>query len=562
MNLEKIRKKIKKKVGIDVKVSEELHAIKLEGNAKKWEQVVEAGYIAAGSKCKGVINNILVDTIDDSISKPNFQSKALDQKECDVLIIGAGIVGCSIARELSKYKLNIILVEKEHDVAMHASSRNDGMIHPGFAPKIKSLKSKMNLRGNYLYDKISKDLDVEMNKTGSLILFDSYKTLPLSLIFNLKCKKIKLKSKTLLRKKLLKLEPNLTEKVKWGYYLPSAKVMSPYLMTVAYAENAVNNGAKLYLDTCVMNIIKKNKEITNVITNKGEIKTKVVINAAGTSADIIADMAGDRFYTIHPRKGEIALADKKVGKYFNRIAGMPEISLKSKSKGGGLIKTVAGNILIGPNAFEVQKKEDYTTSNKSLKEMINDRLGIVKNVHQSDIITYFAGTRAATYKEEFIIELSENLDNFIHVAGIQSPGFASAPAIAERVENIALEVLNKSFNVEKNKNYNPIRRKNKNLNLMVKNKRDKLIHENSDYGEIICRCEEISKGEIIDALNSPIKVDTVDGIKRRTRAGMGRCQGGFCMPLIMEIISEHNNLKMKDVYKKNSESAIVVKETK
>jgi len=148
MNLEKIRKKIKKKVGIDVKVSEELHAIKLEGNAKKWEQVVEAGYIAAGSKCKGVINNILVDTIDDSISKPNFQSKALDQKECDVLIIGAGIVGCSIARELSKYKLNIILVEKEHDVAMHASSRNDGMIHPGFAPKIKSLKSKMNLRGN------------------------------------------------------------------------------------------------------------------------------------------------------------------------------------------------------------------------------------------------------------------------------------------------------------------------------------------------------------------------------------------------------------------------------
>jgi glycerol-3-phosphate dehydrogenase len=274
-------------------------------------------------------------------------------------------------------------------------------------------------------------------------------------------------------------------------------------------------------------------------------------------------MAGDQFYTIHPRKGEIALLDMKTGKYFDTVVGKPELSMKPRnSKGGGMVKTIEGNILIGPNNYEVEYREDYGTNRETLDNMLNKELKLIPELKKSDIITYFAGTRAATYKEDFIIEQSEHVKNFIHVAGIQSPGFASAPAISDRVKNICVDYLKTIISVREKLKFNPNRKAPADLMHMSMLDRARIIKKNPDYGTIVCRCEEISKGEVIDALRSPLPVDTVDGVKRRTRAGMGRCQGGFCLPHVMHIIEEEKGIKPTEVYKKNTDGVIVVEETK
>jgi glycerol-3-phosphate dehydrogenase len=275
-------------------------------------------------------------------------------------------------------------------------------------------------------------------------------------------------------------------------------------------------------------------------------------------------MANDRFYTIHPRKGEVVLFDKKKAYLVNGILGFIGDRSSKNTKGGGIIKTYEGNILVGPNAIETPERENYDTDMSTLKELLSQKLPQIEGLTMEDDITYFTGIRAATYKEDFIIEQSKQLLNFIHVAGIQSPGFASAPGIAERVESIinrcALEVFEATL-IRKD-DWNPIRKAIPELTTMTLEERQKWIESRRDYGEIICRCEEISKGEIIDALSSPIPVETVDGVKRRVRAGMGRCQGGFCMPLVMEIIHEIKGISTESITKKSGASKIAVHETK
>lgn len=560
-----IEHNLKKKVNVSIECREWHRSIILEGEVNSWDKVVNAGYYAAKKGYKGVVNNISVKGLKiPEMNKPKVNNKELHGRKIDVLIIGAGIIGSSIARELSKWNISVLLVDKEYDVAVHTSSRNDGMIHPGIVPHVGSNKSKFNIRGNYLYDKVSKELGVKIDRCGSTILFNNSYTKLVKYYFKRKAEKIGLKEIEFLNKQeLLKKEPNLNEDILWGIHLPSAAVTSPYRMTVAYAENAITNGVELSLNTVVNKMNLEKNGIIEVETNKGTIIPRIVINAAGTFSDRIAKMANDQFFSIHPRKGEIALLDKKKGYLFNSIVGKPSISLKDrKSKGGGVVKTVEGNLLIGPNAFDVPFREDYSTNRETLDKLLNDKLSLVNGISKGDVITYFAGTRAATYEEDFIIEKSEYIDNLIHVAGIQSPGVASAPAIAEEVEMLTIDMLNKEIELKKKDNWRPFREPIPNLAHMSLNERTKLIKQNPDYGKIVCRCEEISKGEIVDALKSPIKVDSVDSIKRRVRAGMGRCQGGFCTPLVMEIIRETKNKEMVDISKKGFGSEIVLKETK
>lgn len=561
----KIQNKINKMLSASIECSEKLGSIRLEGKLDNWESVVKAGFIAAKSEYREVINDIQVDgTMPNEYSKPSNTSTELHGKNVDVLIIGGGIIGCSIARELSRYKLDILLIEKEYDVAVHASSRNDGMIHDGFAAKAGSLKSKYNVRGNAMYDEISKELDVKIIKNGSLILFDKPVSKLLYGFMQRKAEKAGVPgTRMMAQKELREFAPFIDKSMDWAFFLPSAGVTSPYKMTVAYAENAIMNGVQISLNTVALSMKKDKANIIGVVTNKGTIKPKIVINAAGVCSDLVAEMANDRFFTIHPRKGEIALLDKKTAQYFHAILGKPKIlDFSRKSKGGGIIKTAEDNLLIGPNNFEVWDREDYSTNRESLDEMLNERLWLVNGLKKSDVITYFAGTRAATYKEDFIIERSGRVTNLIHVAGIQSPGFASAPAIAEDVKYMTVQYLRTLDVVEENTDFVKTRKAPIELAQLPFEERSKLIALNPDYGQIVCRCEEISKGEVIDALNSPLEVNTVDGIKRRTRAGMGRCQGGFCLPHIMEIISEVKGLDMSEITKKSETGQIVLSRTK
>ena len=563
--LSSIKRNIEKSVNKNIECAEWHSSIVLSGRVSSWDQVILAGKLAANKGYKGVVNRIEVENlIIPEIKKPLIQDKSLEGEKVDVLIIGGGIIGCAIGRELSKWDIKVLLLDKEDDVAMHASSRNDGMVHPGIASKLGSKKSIFNVRGNSLYPKVAEELQVEIDKCGSIIAFDKrWVKLAVPIIMQ-KAKKAGISEVSYLNKRDLNLkEPNINDKIEGAVLFGSAAVVSPYKMTVAYAENAIDNGMEISLNTIVKSIEREVDSIVSVTTNRGRIYPNIVINAAGVYADIIADMAQDQFFTIHPRKGEIVLLDKKKGEFINSIIAKPNTSLrKGNTKGGGIIKTIDGNILVGPDAYEQPFKEDYSTNRENIDKILSTHLPLIKGISPSDVITYCAGTRAATYEEDFIIEKSEYLKNMIYAAGIQSPGFASAPAIAEEIERITIENLCKVMKVRKKEMWNSRRRGIPDLNKLGFEERSKLIKERPDYGEIVCRCEEISRGEIVDAIKSPLPVKTVDGIKRRVRAGMGRCQGGFCMPLVMEIIKEETGQEMQAITKKGKDSNIVFDETK
>lgn len=564
-SLKSIEAKIKKYVSKDIECSEWHSSIILEGIVERWEDVIRAGSIAANKGYKGVVNKITVRDLDiPEIKRPIINDDKLEGKKVDILIIGGGIIGSAIARELSKWNISILLVDKEDDIAMHASSRNDGMIHPGIEPKPGSKKAFFNVKGNEMYTKVSKELDVPFRRSGSTILIhNKWLKIAKPLIMK-RAKQNKVPGVSIISKEeIRKIEPYATSEAEFAIHFASTGVIPPYKMAVAYAENAVMNGAEISLNTIVTKINKKENNIVSVETNRGTVYPKVVVNAAGVFADKIADMVGDQFFTIHPRKGEIVFLDKKKGCYINSIMAMPSISLaKGHTKGGGVVKTLEGNILIGPDAYEQPYREDFSTHKENIDAILKKQLKVLPQLSKNDLITYCAGIRAATYEEDFIIEKSEYVNNLVYAAGIQSPGFASAPAIAQEIEYMTCSILKSIMDVNKKENWNPMRVGILNLKDMSFEERSKIIKGRPDYGIIVCRCEEISKGEIIDAINSPIPALTVDAIKRRTRVGMGRCQGGFCTPNLMNIINEESGIDMLSITKKGNDSYMLAGETK
>jgi len=564
-SVKRLERRIKSATGIDVTGEVVAGSIRLTGETDCYDAVVKAGQIAAKSRYAQVINDIAHhDPRYPVMPVHTVQKQEGNLATCDVLVIGAGIIGSAISRELSKYELAVVMADKAYDVAVHTSSRNDGMVHPGIASKWNSLKTKMNVRGNALYHKVSEELEVPIRWCGSSILFRSHLSKVIYPLFWIKAKVIGMPGLRYMNKRAVyEAEPYLSEGVVWGVMCESAGVTSPYKMTVAYAENAIKNGVKLMLHTEVVSMAVRNEEITEVHTDKGTIRAKLVINAAGVYSDCIAGMAGDRFFSIHPRKGDIVLFDKKKGKYVQGILGFIGDRSSQHTKGGGVIKTYEGNILVGPNAIEIPYRENYQTRREDVMQLLRQKLPQIKGVDVKDDITYFTGIRAATYKEDFIIEASKKVKNLIHVAGIQSPGFAAAPAIAERVEELVKSHFqNDASPLRRKTNWEPKRKGIPDVAHLTYEAREALIRENPDYGEVICRCEEISKGEIIDALKGPIPITSTDAVKRRVRAGMGRCQGGFCMPLVMEIIHDVNGIAMEDITKKEGASRIAVAQTK
>lgn len=563
--LKHIEKSLVTKISKSITCTEHRNSIVLEGLVDSWDQVVAAGKLATNKGYKGVVNKIQVkDLILPEIKKPLIEDNSLEGKKVDVLIIGGGIIGSSIARELSKWDISILLVDKEEDLAMQTSSRNDGMIHPGIEPKPGSKKAIFNVRGNEMYTKIAKELDVPLRRSGTVIVFDGILTKLAFPLLQQRARKSGLQGVRLLSKaEVFHREPHIAKNISGGIFFPSTAVLSPYKMTVAYAENALMNGAEISLNTIVLSIFSERGKIVSVKTNRGTIYPKVVVNAAGVFADHIAAMANDQFFTIHPRKGQILLLDKKKGSILNSVVSRPSfINVGGVTKGGGIVKTIEGNILIGPDAYEQPYREDFSTSKSSMDGLISKHFPLIPELSPTDIITYFSGIRASTYEEDFIIEKSDYVHNLIYAAGMQSPGLASAPAIAKEIEKLTCAALNEQMVLRPKAVWNPIRKGIPELNKLSPEERNSLIKKRPDYGTILCRCEEVSKGEIIDAIHSPIPCKTVDGVKRRARAGLGRCQGGFCTPYILHTIQAETGLSITEISKKGSESGILLEETK
>lgn len=552
--LVKVQRKIHKVIGKRVECTEELGAVKLVGTVDSWNEVIHAGEIAAKTSYRGVINDLNAKNINHKIERiPSFSDEKLEGQKPDVLIIGGGIVGTSIARELSKWDLDILLVEKESDVGLHQSSRNDGMVHPGVTPKPGTQKAKYNVRGNELFEGLAKDLNVPYRTIGTYVMFENRWMTLAGKLFVRRAKINGVKSvKTVGLSEIKKRVPFVPDNIAGGVYMPTTGVCPPYQMTVAMAESAIINGVKVSLNTYVQQIVRDGNAIKSVRTNRGEIYPKVVINAAGLFSDRIAELAQDRFFTIHPRKGQVALLDRTEGEKLDAVVSIVTLKMMlfKNTKGGGLVKTVYGNILAGPSAKEQPYKEEYSTDRNTIEKVLNKNLRNIKGLQRNSVITYLAGNRAATYKEDFIVEPSRHVENLIYAAGIQSPGYASAPAIAEDICRMTIDKINKIRYVRMKTNFVKTRKGIPRLAHMSEEERNDYISKRPEYGEIICRCEEISKGEILDAIHAPLPALTVDAVKRRTRSGMGRCQGGFCRPLLTQIIKEETGLDVKTILSK------------
>ena len=525
----------------------------LEGELDRWDDVVEAGLMAVNrNRYDGLVNDIRFtgDTIP-PMRMPNVVDSALDGATPDVLIIGGGIVGCAIARECAKYDMRILLVEKEHDLAMQTTSRNDGMIHPGIDLKPGQVKRDYNMRGNRMYEDVCKQLDVPFRRSGQYICFLGKKLAIAGFFGQLYYRALGPKATFLDKKAFFEREPNMNPAISAALFFPDAGVVSPYGLALAYAENAADNGVAFSLDTAVLDMTLSQGAIQSVHTNRGTIYPKVVINAAGVFAEDVARLAQDRFFSIHPRKGTNTILDHKASSRMHTIVSSFGTSSTKKrhTKGGGLVKTIDDNTLVGPDAVETYRKEDFSTAPENVAFVFQAQRKTDTALSMKDAITYFSGVRAATYEEDFVIRKGKWTKNIVHAAGIQSPGITAAPAIAVDVSKMAVELLGQTQTVQPNTKFNPVRKgivRASELDLVA---RDALIRENPDYGEIVCRCEEISRGEIIDALHRSIPCDTIDGVKRRVRPGMGRCQGGFCGPLVLQIIAEETGKSALEIDK-------------
>lgn len=565
-NISSLKRKLEK-ISKDISFKIEEGVITLSGEVDNYEKVIEIGKLASKAKCGNVVNDITVPGLKEKPMRvPSLRDNALDGKEVDVLIIGAGIVGCTIARELSKKKLKTLVLDKEYDVAVRTSSRNDGMIHPGIDIHPGMKKAEYNARGNRMYPSLSEELGFPFRRINSYVLFDKSIYVLTVPVFKIRGKQNHVDGVEFLSKK--KIKERIKDAPSWqkgGMNFPSTGITSPYEATIAFAENAATNGVEFSFNSVVESMRVEKNKVQEVITNRGKIKAKVVVNASGVYSDKIAEMAKDKFFTIHPRKGTELILDKKASSLTDGcIAKVPFSDVKSHTKGGGVMRTIHGNILVGPDAVETSEREDDSTESSHIDAIIEKHQNAVPGLRKSDVITYFSGTRSCTYEEDFIIEKGRKTKNIVHAAGIQSPGLTAAPAIAEDVSKMVVEILKDEYSlcVEDNPTFNGKREKPIHVNELNEKERDALIKKNPDYGKIVCRCEEVSKGEILDALRSPLNVDSLDAIKRRSRPGMGRCQGGFCSPLVASIISKEKGIPLSKITKGSPSSLLLGEENK
>lgn len=474
----------------------------------------------------------------------------------DVAVIGGGVIGGTILRELSKYQLSSVLLEKGSDVSLGQSRANSGIVHAGFDALPGTLKAKFNVLGNKMMKEYATELGVKYQNNGSLVIARSQEDL--KTLHDLLERGIQNGVSGLEiidREKLVELEPNITDDAIGALWAKTGGIICPYELTIASIGNAMDNGAELLLDYKVERIEKGDFgfQIYNSLGEK--VFARIVINCAGLGSEEIAKLVGDESFKIGGRKGEYVLLDRESGDFISHtIFNTPT----KKGKGILISNTVDGNIILGPTAVEVLG-DDTETTQDGLNSIVSQAKLMGKNVPLFNTITSFAGVRAYSDRNDFVIEESKVAKNFINVAGIESPGLTSAPAIAKYVVE---ELVGKIYHLERNKNFDGTRRPDnwfKNLSIKEKNK---VIMQDKAYGTIICRCEQVTEGEIIHAIKSNPPAKTIDAVKRRTRAGMGRCQSGFCQSRVAEILARELNVDILKITKNGKGSEILTGRTK
>ena len=461
----------------------------------------------------------------------------------DVAIIGAGVIGCAIARELSRWKLDICVLEKESDVAEGTSKANSGIVHAGYDAAPGSVKAKLNARGSAMFPKLSKELDVPYKQNGSLVVSfsDEGNSLLEKLLEHGRQNGIE-GLEILTREQALKKCPRLSEQVVAALYAKTAGIVCPYELTLAFAENAFKNGARFRFNSSVSDIERVDGIYRLTLSSGETLEARTVVNAAGVYADVINNMVSARKLNIVPRKGEYCLFDRST----EDLAPLTIFQTPTAMGKGVLVtKTVDGNLLVGPTATDIDDKDETETTLKGLDYVLKTAALSVGTVPERQIITSFAGLRAHLETDDFEIGEAPDAENFFNVAGIESPGLSSAPAIGEYVAELVAEKLA----AEKNPSFDSVRHGIPKFREMDNEERARYINENSAYGRVVCRCETVTEAEIVDAIRRPLGATTLDGIKRRTRAGMGRCQSGFCTTRVLEILERELKIPRESVTK-------------
>lgn len=473
----------------------------------------------------------------------------------DVVIIGAGVVGGMVARELSRYEGSVCLLEKMPDVAMGATRANSAIVHAGFDAHEGSLKAKLNVRGSEMMEQVARDLGVKYKRNGSLVVgFSEEDGKTLEGLLE-RGKKNGVKGLSLLsREELLKIEPNVGDGVTCALNAPTGAIICPYELCIAAVGNAMDNGAELY-ENYEVTAIEKTKNGFRVAAKDGRVtEAKFVVNCAGVFSDEIAGMVGDAGFTVHPRRGEYMLLDRECGDLISHTV----FRCPSKMGKGILVSpTVDGNLLLGPTAEDIDDKTNTETTAEGLAKVRAQATEQVKGINPGKVITSFTGLRSVGSTGDFIINAP--VPGFINCAGIESPGLSSAPAIAEYVAQLLKE---EGMAQNAKKSYDPCRRSMtwyRDLDIDGKNE---VIKKHPEYAHIICRCETVSEGEILEAIRTNPKPTDVDGIKRRTRATMGRCQGGFCTPYIVDLLANELRIPYEKVTKFGGDSYLNLGKTK
>ena len=473
----------------------------------------------------------------------------------DVLIIGGGVTGSAIARELSRYDLKTALFEKGEDVCSGTSKANSGIAHAGFDAVPGSWKAKMNIRGSQMMEELSRKLDFPYTRNGSLVLCFDEKDRPRLEKLLQQGKENGVEGLEILEKKeLLALEPALSEEVVCALHAPTGGIVCPFKLTIALAENAAVNGVEFHLNEGVKRVQPGTVEGYTVETGKGTYETRIVVNAAGLYGDEIHNQVSGEKLHITPRKGEYCLMDKKIGQLVSHtIFQMPT----AMGKGVLVTPTVHGNLMVGPTATDISDKEGVDTTAEGLDEVLKKAALSVKSLPRGVTITSFAGLRAHEDHDDFILGEVKDAPGFFDAVGIESPGLTSAPAIGEWMAEKIVEKLRKTQKVDEKKDFQETRKDIPNIASMDQAEAAALIAENPAYGTIICRCEKVTEGEIIDAIRRPLGARSLDGIKRRTRAGMGRCQAGFCSTKVMDILARELGIPLEEVTKAGGASKML-----
>ena len=473
----------------------------------------------------------------------------------DVLIIGSGAIGASVARELSRYNLKVALLDKENDVGNVTSMANSAIVHSGYDPVPGTNKAKFNVLGNKMFDQIADELDVKFERNGSLTVALYDNQLPLLEELAKRSKENGVEVKLLNADEVKAMEPNISPEVKGALYAPTAGIIDPFNLVVHTVENAVDNGVELFLNEEVINI-EYSDELTKVFTKKNVYEAKMVVNAAGLASDKIARMVTDIDWKITPRKGQYFVLDHyKVGLVNSVIFPLPS----EKGKGILVSKTTSNNYIVGPSSEPVDDIDDLSTDSMTLANIRSQATDMVPNIPFNQVIRAFSGNRATCTRHDFVIERAKGKENFIILGGIESPGLVSSPAIGKYVVD---EFIIPTLKPNKNPSFNPRVKRYLHPKQMGLKERNELIKKDPSYGEMVCFCEQVTLGEVKDVLSRSVPPRSIKAMKKRVRAGFGKCQGGFCQPRILSELAKHYGISWLDVNYDEEGSNILIKNVK